>query len=259
MKKYIRPITITIFSVLFAFSLQAQDTVKLIAPVFSNVKQGETLTVPIKVESFTNVSGMQFTLRWNPDVLEFMHVDTLDFGLDFLSNDNFGKNDSDKGILTFFWEDITTLGKDLSDSSTIFKFYTKVIGDADTAIEFSDDPTGIELSAPDFTVYITELVNGSIQNTTGSYDLAIENARINITPNPFVEKTNLSFNLEKSSPTQIQIFDLKGGKIYEESDLRSAGTYNLQLDKSIFPAVGIYLLKINTEDFQATEKLFLVR
>ena len=261
-----RPITITIIlSVLFAFSLQAQqDPVKLIAPSIIIEEGTDMIDIPIKVESFTDIVGMQFSLRWDASVLEYLYVDSLNFGLDYLRySSNFGYNDSDKGIMTFYWEDITFAGQSLNDGDSIFTIKAKVIGDAgtETMLEFSGDPTSIEFSDPNANILQYELINGMVGLPTVNAieQAAIENARINLTPNPFREKTTLEFLLKESSETQISIYDLEGKKIYEESDWRSAGAQSVQLNRNLFSTEGIYLLELSTEEFRTTKKLFLVR
>ena len=154
--------------ILFAFSnlfLNAQEPVILIAPTIDLSEGQETVDVDIKVASFTNVSGMQFTLRWDADVLEFMHVDRLNFGLDFLTfSDNFGITEVDQGILTFFWLDESFQGTEVIDGTTIFSFKAKVLGSpgATTTLEFSNMPTAIELSDPSETPLNVETRNGII-------------------------------------------------------------------------------------------------
>lgn len=259
-----RPITITILLVLFAISLRAQNPIKLIAPSIIIEDDTEMIDIPITVESFSNVIGMQFSIRWDASVIEYLHVDSTAFGLPYLTyKNNFGHNDSDKGIMTFIWEDLLFEGNPVPDGHTLFTIKAKAIGGngGETMIEFSNDPTSIEFADTDANILPYELVNGmvSLPTTNTIEKAAIENARINLTPNPFREKTTLEFFLKESSQAQISIFDLEGKKIYEQSDLRSAGAQTIELNRNLFSAEGIYLLNISTEEFRTTEKLFFVR
>jgi len=152
-----------------------------------------------------------------------------------------------------------------NDCDTLFFLCFTAIGEPGetSPVTFFDQPTAI-----DVTDGVNTLLNGLVNFGKGSVRIAGTSSaseksnfdsKISITPNPFREKTTLEFLLKESSQTQISIYDLEGRKIYEQSDLRSAGAQSIQLNSELFPSSGIFYAKISTEEFSKTEKLFLVR
>lgn len=252
--------------ILFAFSnlfLNAQNPVILIAPTIDLIEGQETVDVDIKVASFTNVSGMQFTLRWDANILEFMHVDSLNFGLDYLVYaDNFGITETDKGILTFFWLDESFQGTEVIDGTTIFSFKAKVKGTpgTTTTLEFSNTPTAIELSDPSEMPLNVEPRTGIISVFGVSSVLESQlDKRITITPNPFKENTRIEFKLNNSSDARISVYDTQGKLIIEKVKEFGSGLHSIHIQKNQLTTAGTYYLHLTTEEFQVSKKLIFVK
>jgi len=255
-----------ILLILFAFSnlfLNAQETVILIAPTIELSEGQETVDVDIKVASFKNVSGMQFTLRWDADILEFIEIDSTDFGLDYITwRDNFGLTEADKGIMTFYWVDESLAGTEVIDGTKIFTFKLKVVGNPaqSTTIEFSNNPTVIEISDPEYNEFNVELRTGNV--TVGGISSVSENQldkRITITPNPFKENTRIEFKLNSSSVARLSIFDAEGKKIIEKVEDFGSGLHSIHIHKNNFTTAGVYYLHLTTEEFKVSKKLIFVK
>lgn len=107
---------------------------------------GSLIRVPLKVGGFKNVTSVQFTLRWDPQVLDYFGV--TEFGLPDLGAGHFGTTRAGEGKLGFEWDDATGVGLTLEDASVIFAVELKRRGDAapQTWIEFGDSPTFREVS-----------------------------------------------------------------------------------------------------------------
>ncbi|MHC1769307.1 MAG: cohesin domain-containing protein [Verrucomicrobiia bacterium] len=114
-----------------------------VPPVLSlgntSVRPGETLVVPVAVTSFQGVTGLQFTLEWDPDVLQFLSVG--DLGLPGLNANCF--NGSRAGKLSFAWDDPSTFGARVRDAEPICSIQFRAIGPAGsaTSLAFHDSPT----------------------------------------------------------------------------------------------------------------------
>jgi hypothetical protein len=87
---------------------------------------GNTVSIPILVEGFTNVTTVQFTLSWTPGVLEFLGVDG--FGLPGLAAEHFSTSRVSRGKLAFSWDDPQTTGVTRPDDSAIFRVNFRVVG-----------------------------------------------------------------------------------------------------------------------------------
>jgi hypothetical protein len=114
-----------------------------VPPVLSvdnaSVRPGETLVVPVAATSFQGVTGLQFTLEWDPEVLQFLSVG--DLGLPGLNANCF--NGSRAGKLSFAWDDPSTFGAKVRDAEPICSIQFRAIGPAGTAtsLAFHDSPT----------------------------------------------------------------------------------------------------------------------
>ena len=107
----------------------------------TNGPVGGSAKVFITVAGFTNVTSAQFTLEWDPAVLQF--VNTSDFGLTGLTADSFGTALTNSGKLTVSWNDLSTMGVSVADGLVMFSVQFNVIGTngATSIVTFGDNPT----------------------------------------------------------------------------------------------------------------------
>jgi hypothetical protein len=96
----IKKITWTILSLLFA--LTARSQVELTVGSLTGLTTGQTVVVPVTVKRFATVTSVQFTLQWDPTVLEFLAVQ--DFGLNGLTAGSFGTTLKAAGKVTASWD-----------------------------------------------------------------------------------------------------------------------------------------------------------
>lgn len=115
-----------------------------IAP--QSVTNGDEICVPIQVENFVDLIGMQFSMHWDTSMLQFSGIDNIN--LPDLSFSSFGLPPAlPPGTLTCSWIQNTLQGVTLTDSSTIFEVCFLAVGNtgANTSIFFDDVPTPIEV------------------------------------------------------------------------------------------------------------------
>ena len=126
------------------------------------VTSGDSISTSITVSGFSSVTSFQFTLIWNPDLLDYSSAGS--FGLDFLSGSSFGTTQVSQGKLTVSWDDSSLLGKTLSDGAAIFSVNFNVIGNNGSSafINLGDDPTEREVTV-DFSVAGFDSQSGKIQ------------------------------------------------------------------------------------------------
>ncbi len=104
---------------------------------------GEEVCVEVTVDDFTNVTGMQFSLNWDPAFLEFVRVG--DFDLSGLNDGSFNLADVATGKVPVQWSDPNANGVTVADGSKIFEICFTILGaTGNRAVEFSNDPTPIE-------------------------------------------------------------------------------------------------------------------
>lgn len=108
--------------------------------------------------------------------------------------------------------------------------------------------TDVELETPDISVGIDDVLRPVVQN-------------LQTFPNPFIESTRISFNLDKSQKVQISVLDLNGRvvKVLFDGDM-SPGHQNVEWDGTsqggASVASGIYVIRAIADDFSATAKVY---
>jgi hypothetical protein len=109
-------------------------------------KPGETIKASISVANFQKATSAQFTLQWDPAVLQY--VGTGDYQLGNLGAGSFGTQATDKGRLAFSWYDSTAKGVTLADGTTVFTVSFQVLGGAATVSRLAlvDAPTVREVT-----------------------------------------------------------------------------------------------------------------
>lgn len=79
--------------------------------------------------------------------------------------------------------------------------------------------------------------------------------KLNVSPNPFVEKANVSFYLDKNAEVQLNIMDLSGKEIAElQNGQLEKGTYNFEFNANKSPIAAtnyIVTLKVNGEIYSS--------
>ncbi|MFN0176335.1 MAG: HYR domain-containing protein [Saprospiraceae bacterium] len=121
----------------------------------------DTFLVPIYLDNFTNVSGLQFTLEWDTFRLDYAYI--TDLHPQFLGGAGF---DSLPAIgsttkLTFAWTNLA--GLSLPPNTVLFKVAFTRIGGAPAPISFISDPTAIAVFNNMFNELQFEAYNGLVK------------------------------------------------------------------------------------------------
>lgn len=108
-------------------------------------KAGGTVCVDLKATQFTRLLSMQYTVAWDPAVLKLKEV--ANFGLPYLSGQNFGATRAAEGVMPVVWIDNALKGTTIPDGSTLYAVCFEVIGKAGqvSPLQIVDSPTAIEV------------------------------------------------------------------------------------------------------------------
>ena len=113
-----------------------------------DVKSGEQVCLDVQTTHFNSIISMQYTLNWDPNLLQFTKLDNLNLA-DF-NEGNFNLQRASKGQIISAWFDPNIQGITKADESTIYSLCFDVIGSSGSSsyIYFGSDPTVIEISDP---------------------------------------------------------------------------------------------------------------
>ncbi|MCP3932248.1 MAG: hypothetical protein GY705_24515, partial [Bacteroidetes bacterium] len=133
--------TLAIFLITFGLSstIAAQPTIIIPHEV---VDTSESFCIELSVMDFTDIINMQFSLAWDPDVLQFNSIQNLN--LQYLDIADFNTTLATNGMLTLNWfvpgeEEVDCVGEGLTieDETAIFELCFTAIGDYGTFSEIT--------------------------------------------------------------------------------------------------------------------------
>ena len=107
---------------------------------------GQIAEVTIKTKNFKEIISAQFTLQFDPSVLEFGGFSGESLGA--LSDENFGLSQLSFGKIGFAWNSLNLIPLTLADGSVAMKIRFKTLGGGKefSDVRFTNDPISIEFS-----------------------------------------------------------------------------------------------------------------
>jgi flagellar hook assembly protein FlgD len=83
-------------------------------------------------------------------------------------------------------------------------------------------------------------------------------------PNPFNPVTRFTVDLPRATEVEVAVYDLLGRKITSlMNGNQAAGTYNLEWDardaNGVVVPTGMYFLRVSSEEFNASQKIMLMK
>jgi len=117
----------------------------------SGVAQGQQVCLNVTTENFTNIVGMQFSMQYNPAMLQFTSVSNFglpgmsavgSFGLPLAG----GAGITPPGTITLTWTDPDQGGETLANGATLFTLcFNALASTGSTQVVFSGTPSTIEV------------------------------------------------------------------------------------------------------------------
>ena len=218
---------------------------------------GEHIAIPVRVNDFNNVSGFQYTINWDPSILEFVGTNNANLQMDF------GTSQTGSGKLAVLWGTELPDGMTLNDGSVIFEVLFNVVGTNgnSTLLSANGSMTITEAVDKDLNILNFNSVDGliSITERTGFENInGLSYALLQNIPNPFDNSTTISFNLPMNEHASLSIYDLNGRIIYETSKKFTEGYHTLTFDANGL-SDGTYYYKLQTPNYTSVRKMVLIK
>ena len=229
-------------------SLELRSADKLVLATDAvNVPEGE-IEVPVYAENFDNISGFQYTIKFNNSVLSFENIES---GILNVNNSNIGVRNINNGILTMSWNDAN--GQTVSPDEVLFtlKFKANKVGKLQNLLTLTSDITRKEAYNADLEVMNVELKYRNAE--------ADEFALYQNSPNPFSVYTDINFNLPENSEITMSVYDLTGKVIKVIHGQYDKGMNTIRIKKSDLNVSGVLYYRLETEGFTATRKMVIIK
>ncbi len=226
---------------------KGSEIINLVAENY-NFSKNETVEIKIKGEDLTSVKGLQFTLIYDPQKLEFIQVKGIN---NDISEDNFGLRFLESGQIT-----TSIVLSDVNVENDLFTLSFK-------AKTNSSIQNSISLNSS-----ITQAESYTIGNETKGVNLIFANNGIvsvdenavlfQNEPNPFGNQTTIRFYLPENQEASLTIYNAEGKTIKQFSDFYTRGEHTVNIKIDEFPAPGIYYYRLKSAGYTDTKKMIII-
>ncbi len=215
------------------------------------ITRGDEITIPIKVQNFKNFIGFQFTFEFDTDALSFIGFENGT--LSGISQDNFGFNYLNKGLITVSWNDINAANYGENKNLFSLKFSVLQNGALSELVSFNSKLTTKEAYNNRYEILDVDL---KFQHETG---LTTDHPNVAIYPNPFIDYTTIQFDVEKDALVELLVYNMRGELVFSEVKQFAVGRNQFELKHLTFKSQGIYIaqLKIGNEIYQSERIIHL--
>lgn len=233
--------------------------VTFVAPTKSVIK-GDVFSAEIRVKTKDTISALQFTLEWDPSVLEFRSTDgvTLPVGSDEL----FGLTSVAQGNLKFLWLSSSAEGIKIADNAIIFKVNFKAIGNIDNKsdLKFTNKVVRVKALNPKVESLPVIINDGLITITTTSalYDTGNNQGGAILydnKPNPFEGVTYINFEIKEPELVSIEVYDSIGRQIFQKKQNFMTGKHSIALNTEGELLKGVYIYGIRIQNQFLSKKM----
>ncbi len=212
---------------------------------------GEDYKVEFKSSDFKNITGFQFTFKFDKQVLSFSDIEA---GVLKVDETNFGFNYVQDGILTMSWNEKTALNVNSEEVLFTITFHALKTDKISNLIAITSDITQAE--AYDAQLDIKDISLG-VRSNKGIVESGIFELYQN-TPNPFENETNISFRLPEAGSFKLSIYDITGKvvRVYEMNGVKGINT--LKVRKSELNTTGVLYYQLDAANHTDTKKLIVM-
>lgn len=255
---------LSVFSCLLLFLVALPATVSA-QPTLSitnhQSSSGDTVLVSVKVTDYTKILSTQFTLNWDPTVIQLKNISN--FGLNVRVQDNFGRNKVADGEMTFFWYDPTLSGVTVSNDKPLFDLTFDVVGALGTCstVSFVDVPTAREVVDTSARKVAAVFTNGEVVVGTQCLNVSTNQQFLSgievdrVFPNPSHGNIVVPVHASRFADANIVIFDVMGRRAGTFLRKLIPGTQLLEIERKTFPHAGTYYIQIRIDEQSYTQKL----
>ena len=201
---------------------------------------GEDYVVPVALSSKTPVTSYQFTLAFDPEMLEVLDV----VGDPQKVEENFNLAQIDEGLLA-----TADIGQ-VASNQPLFElhFKAKQSGLLSQIIRLSDEITkskGFVMTQAELGLELEFLESDKTQSV-----VLFQNQ-----PNPFVDVTSIGFKLSQAQNVKLTLFAQDGRVVEKREKYYPPGTHYELFHGRQFPERGVYFYRLETDDVTLVKKM----
>jgi len=203
--------------------------------------------IPVLFTEDTEISGIQFTLEFDTEVLEF---NDMYFGDIALSSANFGLHKVQDGLITISWN--SSDAKTIQAGQVLFTIQALAHEQIDIAEEITINSSLTKAEAYNSSNETMSITFGSQASASELITLA-QNM-----PNPFSDRTSIQFTLNKSAEVNILFRTIEGKLLNNINGTYSKGLNSIDVDKSNLISSGIVYYTLEVDGHAITKQMIII-
>jgi len=207
---------------------------------------GKIFNADISLANLEKVEGYQFTLDVDLSKVEIVGIEE-----GIAQTANFGQRMIQRGQLTTSWNQQSTV---VQNEERMFSVVlrAKTAGNLSEVLSISSELTTAE--AYNTAGEVLEVGLTFERGTATTNEFVLHNNK----PNPFKDRTTVSFELPESGTARLTIFDISGRIVETNEAVYSKGYNEIQVQKAALKGSGIYFYQLETATHTAKKKMILI-
>ena len=222
-----------------AIPRQMVNNLNAIELSYDTIKTTEAnqVIIPVKVKNFKDMLGMQFTISFNANVLQWQGLGNNPLGIET------GTNHAAEGSVTFLWVDAKNEIKTLEDGSVIMELVFNRTGNCtNEQLDINSSITSIAAYDKDYNLHgivLNPSLINSLENNFETWSIA---------PNPVTDGIiHVQMNLKDNKTIVFSLTDITGRVLLIKQIEAKKGSNILSLRKRDIPAGTYYLHAIGID------------
>jgi hypothetical protein len=212
---------------------------------------GEKIEVTFRNNDFDHIRAWQMTLEFDEEKLEFLEVNKS------ITNSKFGTTKTNQGVITALWfnntatqlpkqADLFTLNF-IANTSLLLSEVLTISSKFTKAVAFNNDESELNVEL--------QLFNNE-DDIEGDPVLSLKQNY----PNPFLDKTQIAFNLPESNSAVLTFYDVSGKVLFEINDEFEKGENVVEVSRDdLLTSTGLIYYHLNVDGEILTKRMIMTR
>lgn len=211
---------------------------------------GETVTIPFSAKDFKQLAAYQYTLNFDPAVLEFVSIETGD--LENLTDRNFVVL-KEEGAINTNWFNHTAVTSE--NEMTVFNisFRAKQNSELKDAVSLNSRYTSAIAYQDSGAAMDVELTFIQDNEILPANQLELYQNQ----PNPFNSETSIGFNLPETMDITLEFYDMTGRLLYRIASEYSKGYNEIPVSSAALSTSGVIYYQLETKGETLTRKMIV--
>lgn len=207
-----------------------------------------TVTVPVMISDDITTTGLQFTI----EVADNMRFAGIASDMINIQDHNVGFSAMEQGVVTISWNNANGVELLAGDKIMDITFEAIAGGSLASDLEITSTMLAAEMYDENLETSAIEFTIEGREATFGEFVL-YQN-----TPNPFVESTDITFDLPTAQAGTLTVFDVTGKVVKRIAKTFDQGANRITINRSELGASGVLYYQLEAGAYNASNKMIMI-